>query len=376
MILKIIYGLVVLGIIIFIHESGHLLSSILCGVKVDAFSIGMGPVLFHKTIKGIDWRISLFPIGGYCAMKGEDDLLDAYENNLPLENLPADSFYGVHALKRAIIAFCGPLFNLLLTILCTYLVAVLGYSYWSASNQIIIASEIDPQIKSAAAQAGLLTGDKIIKINNTQINDFSDLYTYISVHGDQNLTVQVLRDEITLTFNVHTDVDKTSGAGRIGVMSDPKTAEKREAQRYGLLEAIPQSIKETWNLFTSSIYGILTLFKGVKITEAVSGPASITTMLGETVQSGFAAGIRTGLSAVLNFAALISMSLFIMNLLPVPVLDGGLILFSLIEAIFRIHISPKVRYRVQYIGLAFIAFLFIISVMGDFNYFMRLFNEN
>ena len=94
-------------------------------------------------------------------------------------------------------------------------------------------------------------------------------------------------------------------------------------------------------------------------------------MLGETVEESFSAGFRTGLSSVLNFVALISISLFIMNLLPIPVLDGGLILFSLIEAIFRIRISPKVRYRVQYIGLAFIAFLFVIAIIGDFNFFMR-----
>ena len=135
--------------------------------------------------------------------------------------------------------------------------------------------------------------------------------------------------------------------------------------------AILQGGKETVKLLRASLRGIAGLFKGVKITKAVSGPASITTMLGETVKEGFSEGFRTGLSSVLNFVALISISLFIMNLLPVPVLDGGLILFSLIEAVFRIRISPKVRYRIQYIGLAFIAFLFVIAVMGDFNFFLN-----
>ena len=140
--------------------------------------------------------------------------------------------------------------------------------------------------------------------------------------------------------------------------------------------AVVQGGKETVKIFKASITGIAGLFKGVKITKAVSGPASITTMLGETVKEGFSEGFRTGLSSVLNFVALISISLFIMNLLPVPVLDGGLILFSLIEAVFRIRISPKVRYGVQYIGLAFIAFLFVIAILGDLNFFLQYGTSN
>lgn len=366
MILKIIYGLIILGIIVFIHEMGHFLFAVFCGVKVEAFSIGMGPVLLHKKIKGIDWRISLLPLGGYCSMKGEQDFAQSAE---------ADSLYGVHPLKRALIAFAGPFFNLVLTFVSFFIIALTGYSYWSASGKIKLANELYPEIQSAAAKAGLQSGDEIIQINDEKIEDFNSLFSFVSVHPDEDLKVKVLRNGNEIDFIVHSDLDKSTGAGKIGVAGDPSTGQKREAERYGFFGAIVQGAKQTKNLFCSSIKGIESLFKGVKITQAVSGPASITTMLGDTVERSFSADFRTGLSSILRFVAIISISLFIMNLLPVPVLDGGLILFSLIEAVFRIQIPPKIRYVVQYIGLMFIAFLFVIAVVGDFNYFLRLFNE-
>ena len=111
------------------------------------------------------------------------------------------------------------------------------------------------------------------------------------------------------------------------------------------------------------------------ITNAVSGPAKISSMLGETVTSGFSAGFRTGLTTTLDFLALISISLFIMNLLPIPILDGGRILFDLIELIFKKQVPPKIQYRIQIIGVVFIASIFLIAVSGDVRYFTNLFKR-
>ena len=110
------------------------------------------------------------------------------------------------------------------------------------------------------------------------------------------------------------------------------------------------------------------MFKGVDVTQAVSGPVRITVMLGDTVQTGFKAGFRAGLTSTLNFLALISISLFIMNLLPIPILDGGLILFALIETIIRRPVHPKVMYYTQFIGIAFIVVLFGIALFSDARY--------
>lgn len=145
MILKIIYGLIILGIIVFIHEMGHFLFAVFCGVKVEAFSIGMGPVLLHKKIKNVDWRLSLLPLGGYCSMKGEQDFAQSYENGDSKIHAEPDSLYGVHPLKRALIAFAGPFFNLILTFISFFIIALTGYSYWSASGKIKLANELYPE---------------------------------------------------------------------------------------------------------------------------------------------------------------------------------------------------------------------------------------
>ncbi|MGI5057905.1 M50 family metallopeptidase [Treponema pectinovorum] len=373
MILKIIYGLFILGVIVFIHEMGHFIAAITSGVKVEAFSIGMGPVLLHKKIRGVDWRISLFPVGGYCSMKGEN--FAESEKNVMEFSSEKDSLYGVSPLKRAFIAFAGPFSNLILTFFSFFLIALIGFSYWSASNKIILANEVYPQISSPAANAGIKTGDIIMQINEKKIEDFSELYSFVSLHPDEDLKIKVLREGKEMTFYVHSDLDKNTGSGKIGVVSDSSTTIKRQAKTYGFFGSLVQAGKETVSIFNASIKGIATLFKGVNVTKAVSGPASITTMLGDTVQSAFSSDLKTGLSSVLNFIALISISLFIMNLLPIPILDGGLILVSIIEMIFRTRISVKIRNRVQYIGLVFIAFFFIIAMIGDFNYFVRLFHE-
>ncbi len=371
--MKILYGLLVLGIIVFIHETGHFIAALICRVKVESFSIGMGPVLLHKKLKGIDWRISLFPIGGYCGLKGENEVSeDTAESNILYDK---DSLYGVHPFKRVAIAFSGPFFNLLLTFFSFVIIAMTGYSYYSPSSKIIIASEIYPEIYSPAKEAGLLTGDVILSVNGQKTDDFNQLYSYISLHPNENLDVEALRNGEVLHFFVQSELDKATGSGKIGVAGDSSTVEVREAARYSFFPAAAQGIKQTGEIFIASIKSIINLFKGVKITQAVSGPASITTMLGETIEEGFKGDFRNGLCSILNFVALISISLFIMNLLPVPVLDGGLILLSLIEGIFSITISPKIRNRIQYVGLVFIAGLFLIAVIGDFNFFMRIFNE-
>lgn len=371
-VLQIILGLFLLDIIVFFHELGHFAAARISGVKVEAFSLGMGPVLLHKKIRGTDWRLSLFPIGGYCSMKGEADADFAYEN--PEAVIDKDSFYGIKPVLRAFIGAAGPFANVVFAFIAFVLVSMVGYTYYSAGNTVRIATEVYPETTSAAGNAGIKSGDKIIKINSTKITDFSDLYTEVATHPDEDILVEVERNGEILKFTVHTEMNKSTGEGKIGVVSDPSSVEKREAKTYGFFGAVVNGAKETGNMVYLTIKGIATLFKGVSITESVSGPARVTSMLGEAAQSGFSAGFRNGFSSVLQFMALISISLFIMNLLPIPVLDGFLVLTSLIEAVFRKRVSPRVRNIVQFVGITLIALLFVIAAAGDFHYFSELIN--
>ncbi|MBR1912207.1 MAG: site-2 protease family protein, partial [Treponema sp.] len=358
-----------LGFLIFFHELGHFTAARSFGVKVEAFSIGMGPILLHKNIKGTDYRLSLIPLGGYCSMKGEHDYQTAIEKKLSSIQGERDSFYGVHPLKRLIIAFAGPFFNLIFGFLAFTIIALMGYTYYTAGTTVSMADEVYEGMPSPAHDAGMKTGDTITSIDGIQMQDFSEIAEYIAINPDKDITITVTRDDGTHEIKLHTLLDTETGSGKIGIVSSPDSVLERHYGPYGFLTALREGCTECLKLGRLTIKGISLLFKGVKITSAVSGPARITTMLGDTVKQGFAESIHIGIVSTLQLLAIISLSLFITNLLPVPILDGGLILFAFIECISKKKINPKLLYYIQFIGIAFIGFLMAIAIMGDITYF-------
>ena len=370
--MRIVIGLICLCFLIFFHELGHFLVAKLFKIKVESFSIGMGPILFHKTIKGTDYRISLFPFGGYCGIKGEKDFQEALKNNYSKIEGEKDSMYGCHPFKRAAIGFAGPFFNFLFAFFAFTVILLAGYTTYSYSNKIIIASELDSSIQSQAGKAGLKTGDEIIKINNKKIEDFSDIIFEISKRPDEDIEISVLRDKEIIEFSVHSVLDKTSGTGKIGISADTTTLLKKEIKSKNFFLAIKDGFLESLNMTFLTLKGIFTLFKGVDLKNQVSGPARVANMIGEVVSESATQGKKAVFINLLNFMALISISLFLMNLLPIPVLDGALILFALIEGIFRIRLHPKFYYYIQFIGIFIIIIIFIIGVSGDFIYFKNL----
>ncbi len=452
--MTIIYGLLGLGVIIFIHELGHYIAARVCGVEVETFSIGMGPVLLHKKVGKTDYRLSLIPLGGYCGMKGEKMFQKAIEEKL--ESIPKekDSFYGVSPLRRIIIAFSGPASNVLFAVVALSIIAMIGYTFYTTPSRIILATEVYENSTSVAKDSGLKTGDIITHINGDFIRYFSDISGIVSTSPQSELLFTVNRDGNTHTYTLVPELDASTGAGRIGVVNwvDPILAEvspsssasqaglqngdiivsvegfsitntmdfskiiqnrdsvtvgyerngvqnitilnipenedgsfnatalgltwqleEVKSQTFGFFASFTQGIKDTFELIGLTVKSIGLLFRGVDLTQAVSGPIGITMMLGETTKQSFEAGFLIGIVSVLNFLSLISISLFIMNLLPIPILDGGLILFSTIELIRGKAVRPAILYKVQFIGLGFILFLFAIGFIGDIN---RIINAN
>lgn len=452
--MTIIYGLIGLGFIVFIHELGHFITAKICGVTVESFSIGMGPILLHKTIKGTDYRLSLIPLGGYCGMKGQKDFQVALDEKLESITGDKDSFYGIHPLKRVIIAFSGPFFNFIFAAIAFMIISMIGYSYYTSENKIILANEIYPEMESIAEKAGLQTGDKILSVNDKETPYFTDIYEAISISANKKTDLQVQRDSEIFNIEVTPSLNKETGAGVLGIVSwtNPliDSVEKNSiAEKVGLkeqdlilqinddiikntadynnaiqkydnfsmkvlrdnneiiienIELNPQKedkttlgitfytekVKsKTYSFFPAIINGFVEagkttaltfkslglLFQGVDLTKAVSGPLRITVMLGDTAKAGFSAGFSTGIVTVFNFLSIISISLFIMNLLPIPILDGGLILFALIEAITKKQISPRIQYYVQFIGVGLILVLFVFAMFGDISYIINLFTS-
>ena len=366
--MKWLYGLLCLFFLILFHEFGHFLAAKLFGVKVESFSVGFGPILIHKKIHGTDYRISLFPLGGYCGMKGEKDFQNAMEAKLPQIEGEKDSLYGIHPLKRALIGFAGPFFNFFFAFIAYSLISGIGYKYYTYSNSILINENIT---SSVAKDAGLESGDIITSINGKVTNDFSDLIQEISVRPDEDLILTVDRNGQNLSFNLHSEMDKATGSGKIGIAADTSKILEKESNKYSFFPALGHGFLESCKSVILTIKSICLLFKGVDLDNAVSGPARVTEMLGTTVKEGFSAGLKQGLIALLSLMAIISISLFIMNLLPIPILDGGLILIAIIEFVFHKKINPKIQYYIQFIGLAFIALLFIIGLQGDIKYFLN-----
>ncbi|MCR5317473.1 MAG: site-2 protease family protein [Treponema sp.] len=368
--MTIVYGILGLGFLVFFHELGHFLAARLFGVKVEAFSIGMGPVLLHRGFRGTDYRISLIPLGGYCAMKGENDWRTALEENKSVIEGEKDSFYGIHPLKRLLIAFAGPFFNFVFACIAFFVVALIGYTYHDAGTTVQMADEVYEGIESPAHVAGMISGDTIIALDGKPVEYFSEISEFISMNADKDVAVKFLRNGEEHEITVHTLLDKDTGAGKMGIVSQ-KFDKERHYGPYPFFAAAGQGVYKAVDMLCVTVKSIGVLFSGVKITSAVAGPVRITTMLGGAVKEGLKYGLGIAVVSTMQFLALISISLFITNLLPIPVLDGGLILFAFIECVFRRKMHPKVLYYIQFVGIAFIALLLVLAIASDLHYFIK-----
>lgn len=363
-----LYGFLCLIFLILFHEFGHFVAAKIIGVKVESFSIGFGPVLFHKKIHDTDFRISLLPLGGYCGMKGENDFQKAIEENLTEIVADKDSFYGVHPFKRAFIAFNGPLFNFIFAVIGYTIINLIGYSYQVPTNKILIPTQEESKI-SIAKEAGILSGDKIIQINGNKIEDWNDILSNVIISPDEDLIITVDRDGTIIDFNLHSYMDKSDGSGKIGIKADTSELIEKRTPDYSFFPALGQGFLDTINIIKVTFKSIKILFKGVELKNSMSGLLRTTDMLGSSVQAGFSQNIKSGFISMFELMAIISVSLFIMNLLPIPVLDGGLILIALIEGIIRKKIKPKTQYYIQFIGIAFIILCFVLALYCDISYF-------
>ncbi len=339
-----------LGGLIFFHELGHFLVARAFGMGVSTFSLGFGPKLFKRTYGKTEYCLSAVPLGGYCALVGEDD----QSQELPQGFTSKESFALRPAWQRILVVAAGPFANVLLALLICW---ILAFSYGQA-HLLPTVGEVMPD--SPAAMAGMQAGDTIISIDGTPIKDWVSMSDAIAASKGTALTVDVDRAGVMQSVNITPKVaSRTTVFGEeestwvIGVRASGNTAHTE----LGFWQSAGAGAERTWEMVVLTWTGFVKLFQRVVPIDQVGGPIMIAQMVGEQAQQS--------LANVLALAALISINLAILNLLPIPVLDGGHIVFFLIEMIIGRPVPQKIRTITMQVGIALLIGLMLLSTYND-----------
>lgn len=335
----IILAIIVFGLIIFVHELGHFLLAKANGIRVDEFSIGMGPRIFSFGKGETKYSLKLLPIGGSCMM-GEDDVEDVGEG----------SFNSKSVWARISVVAAGAIFNFLLAFL--FSVIVVGYTGY---DEPVISGVVED---FPAEEAGLQAGDKIVKMNHKKINIWREVSYYNMFHQGETVDLVYERDgvkkEVTITPKQDEDGNYLLGVTSPGAY---KKANVLTAVQYGVYEV------KFW--ISTTLESLKMLVTGAVGVDQLSGPVGIVDVVDETYQQSKSYGVVIVLMQMLNIGILISANLGVMNLLPLPALDGGRLVFLIIEAIRGKRVSPEKEGWVHGIGMILLLALMVFVLFND-----------
>ena len=338
--MNIVIAFIIFGIIVLIHEFGHFLFAKLSGVKVVEFSVGMGPRIFSVKGKETKYSLKLLPLGGSCAMYGEDEDEDA-----------PGSFNSAPLLGRIATIAAGPIFNFILAFLVAiFIVANVGV------DKPVISGFVSGL---PAESSGLMAGDEIKEINGKKVDFYRNVSTYLFLNQGKDIVLTVKRNgNEEKTVNISPVYSEENSQYMIGIRSSgyQKLTNPLEIIKYSVLE-----VKFTISMTVESLAHLI---KGKVDVGEVSGPVGIVSMIGDTVNESKPYGIFVVLLSLSQMVLLLSANLGVMNLLPLPALDGGRLIFLFLEAIFRRPLNRKIE---GYIHLAGFAFLMLLMVFVMFN---------
>jgi regulator of sigma E protease len=375
--------IVVISILVFVHEIGHYLACVWCKVRVASFSIGMGKEIYGWNNKRNErWKISLLPIGGYVMMYGDADASSGKADKKMIENLSDEEKRGIIYFqppwKKFIIAFMGPFFSLMFGVI------VLTGIYFTAGIKVI--SPIIGNVLPDTPADGILTfGDKILEINGKEINDFKDISTAIAINGDNEpLNIKIFRVNGTFTKTL---IDNTTETKDITteeyVVIYPKMRDEKDmfgndikipfigiaplqdeyVIKLGIFKAFIESINTTYRLCKNTLIVLGQMISGRRNADDIGGPIKIAKYSSQSFRNGF----RT----TVYFMAVLSINLGLMNLLPIPILDGGALLFLVIQMIIRREIPEKIQEKLLNIGFVFLLFVMFFATINDIKGFFK-----
>lgn len=348
----VIYFIIVIGILIFIHELGHFLFAKRLGVGILKFSLGFGPKLAGKKKGETEYVISAFPLGGYVKMIGEDPTEESGD--------PEKSFSMKPLPKRLAIVAAGPGFNFLLAVILFAALHMAGIPTLTTR-----VGEIMPD--SPAMAAGILNGDKVVSIEGQKVKNWNDLRQAITANAGKTLTLGIQRGDSIFYVQVTPESREAKNifgenvkTGVIGVKASGEVI----TERYNPAVAMVKGVLWTGNTTSLTVTSMVKILQGKLSPKNLAGPVGIATIVGEQA--------RQGIMSVISLMAFLSVSLAVINLVPLPVLDGGHIMFFLVEAISRKPFTLRQREVAQQIGIilliALMAYVFsndIQRIMGN-----------
>jgi regulator of sigma E protease len=340
---------VVLGVLVFIHEYGHYLAARLCGIYVEVFSIGFGRTLASWTDRrGTVWKISVLPLGGFVRMHGMAvSVLD--EDQVDQDAIRrGEAFFEKSVAARAFVAAAGPIANFVLA------AVVLSGLFATFGREVALPVVSEVVKDSAAAHAGLQPGDVIRAVDGAHVAYFDQLRSIIASEPDRTVKLDIRRGAADLVVTAHIGSATEGGVlvGKLGVGSGAS-----EMRPLGLLAAIGAGLSETWFVLWQTLLGLVRLVTTGNGVHELGGPIKIAQLAGQEAQLGF--------SSLLNFIALLSVNLGLVNLLPIPILDGGHLVFYAAEALRGRPLPPRAQDYGYRIGFAIIASIFVVISFND-----------
>jgi regulator of sigma E protease len=355
---NVVPALLVLTAVVFVHEMGHFLVARWCGIRVAAFSIGFGRELAGFTDReGTRWKLSLIPLGGYVRFEGDENAASIPDPET-LARVPqaerAGLFHFAPLWKRFIVVLAGPLANFLLAIaVFAGIFAIVGRPHIAPRAETVVAG-------SAAEQAGIRPGDLIVSVDGDSIESFSELQSIVMLSAGETLDMVVERNgervSLTAVPERKEQPDRLGGTHRIGVLGI--TAGAVDFSRDDPITAITEGVRETVLIVDRTLTYLGRLVTGRESAEQLSGPIRIGQVSGAVASSG-------GLPGLIYLTAVLSVSIGLFNLFPVPMLDGGHLLFYVIEALRGRPLSPQLQDLGFRIGFALVIMLFIFVTFND-----------
>jgi regulator of sigma E protease len=352
--------LVMITPIIFFHELGHFLVARACGVRIDTFSIGFGPPIASWNDRaGTRWKIAWIPLGGYVKFFGDDNAASV-PNRESLELMSANERNVAFPLKplyqRALIVAAGPVANFVLAIVILAAFLMVFGTYVAAP----LISRVLPG--SAAAAAGFHPGDRIVSINGNKIDTFDQIRGLVWDHAGETLAVTVSRAGKALALRVtprSTLQNLPGGAQKVGLLGidGPTQLSQWKHLRYGPIAAVGEACDETWSIVATTFDHLWRIVAGAEKANELSGPIGITKLAGDVAAVSYLSLFR--------LAALISISIGLLNLFPIPILDGGHLLYYGFEAVLGRPLGAKAQDMGFRLGLAVMLGLMLLAAWND-----------